>query len=196
MSTSKGPTSRQFEYLKFIETYIKLENRSPSESDTAAFFGVAGPSVHQMFVTLKSRGFVHRRRGLARSITPVTGVIKAAGKLDVHQIRCAQWPGGSTRPETAIRFVQFLVDRTLSSSLVSNAKYAVLLRLSLRAEPFLVKAGVSAQDAKAALLAHFATLKSENESGTRSKAGSGILGNSQPARKRQKPVDPNQLTLF
>ena len=55
-------------YLAFIRHYTKLHGRSPSETEMQGYFRVTPPSVHQMVVTLESRGLISRTPGKARSI--------------------------------------------------------------------------------------------------------------------------------
>jgi Mn-dependent DtxR family transcriptional regulator len=61
-------TERQGQYLSFISQYMKLNGRSPAESDIQRYFGVTPPTVHQMVVKLESLGLIARQPGVARSI--------------------------------------------------------------------------------------------------------------------------------
>ncbi|MGB5300413.1 MAG: helix-turn-helix domain-containing protein [Thiogranum sp.] len=61
-------TERQGQYLSFIFQYVKVNGRSPAESDIQRYFGVSPPTVHQMVVKLESLGLITRRPGVARSI--------------------------------------------------------------------------------------------------------------------------------
>ena len=61
-------TPRQGQYLAFIHTYAKLNHRPPAEADIQAYFRVSPPSVHQMILTLESRGLIARTPREARSI--------------------------------------------------------------------------------------------------------------------------------
>jgi Mn-dependent DtxR family transcriptional regulator len=61
-------TEKQGQYLSFIFSYIKLNNRSPAESDIQVYFKVSPPTVHQMVVKLESVGAIKRKAGVARSI--------------------------------------------------------------------------------------------------------------------------------
>lgn len=63
-----GPTLRQREYLRFIQSYMDRYRVAPSESRIAKHFMVAPPSAHQMVVALEKRGFIVRTPGKARSI--------------------------------------------------------------------------------------------------------------------------------
>ena len=63
-----GPTSRQREYLRFIQKYMDQYRIAPSESRIAGHFMVSPPSAHQMIVALEKRGFITRVPGQARSI--------------------------------------------------------------------------------------------------------------------------------
>ena len=61
-------TEKQGQYLSFIFSYIKLNNRSPAESDIQRYFKVRPPTVHQMVVKLESIGAIKKKAGIARSI--------------------------------------------------------------------------------------------------------------------------------
>ena len=61
-------TERQGQYLSFISQYMKVNGRSPAESDIQRYFGVSPPTVHQMVVKLESLGLISRKLGVARSI--------------------------------------------------------------------------------------------------------------------------------
>ena len=61
-------TEKQGQYLSFISQYMKVNGRSPAESDIQRYFGVSSPTVHQMVVKLESLGLISRKLGVARSI--------------------------------------------------------------------------------------------------------------------------------
>ena len=61
-------TEKQGQYLSFIFSYIKLNNRSPAEADIQRHFKVSPPTVHQMVVKLENVGSIKRKAGVARSI--------------------------------------------------------------------------------------------------------------------------------
>ena len=61
-------TERQGQYLSFISQYMKVNGRSPAESDIQRYFDVSPPTVHQMVVKLESLGLISRKLGVARSI--------------------------------------------------------------------------------------------------------------------------------
>lgn len=61
-------TSKQGQYLAFIQAYTKLNRRAPAEADMQRFFQVSPPSVHRMVVELESRQLIRRTPGVARSI--------------------------------------------------------------------------------------------------------------------------------
>lgn len=61
-------TSKQGQYLAFIQAYTKLNRRAPAEADMQRFFQVSPPSVHRMVVELESRQLIRRIPGVARSI--------------------------------------------------------------------------------------------------------------------------------
>ena len=62
-------TPRQGQFLAYINHYITLHGRPPSEAEMMQFFQVTPPSVHQMNLTLERRGLISRVPGQARSIT-------------------------------------------------------------------------------------------------------------------------------
>jgi DNA-binding MarR family transcriptional regulator len=61
-------TPKQGQYLAFIYHYTKIHRRPPSELDMQQYFQVTPPSVHQMILTLESRGLIERTPGQGRSI--------------------------------------------------------------------------------------------------------------------------------
>jgi len=61
-------STRQGQYLAFIESYIGLHGQAPAERDMEYYFRVSPPAVHQMVLTLEKRGFIQRTPGMARSI--------------------------------------------------------------------------------------------------------------------------------
>lgn len=61
-------TSKQGQYLVFIHDYTKVHGCPPAEADMQRHFRVSPPSVHQMILTLETRGFIERTPGRARSI--------------------------------------------------------------------------------------------------------------------------------
>jgi len=61
-------TEKQGQYLSYIFSYIKLNNRSPAEADIQGYFKVSPPTVHQMVVKLESIGAIKRTPRVARSI--------------------------------------------------------------------------------------------------------------------------------
>ena len=61
-------TEKQGQYLSFIFQYIKVNGRSPAESDIQRYFRVTPPAVHQMVVKLEILGLITRKPGVARSI--------------------------------------------------------------------------------------------------------------------------------
>jgi repressor LexA len=64
----KAFTDKQGQYLAFIYYRSKIHGTSPSEAELQQYFGVSLPSVHQMVLTLESRGLIERTPGQARSI--------------------------------------------------------------------------------------------------------------------------------
>ncbi|HVN05421.1 MAG TPA: hypothetical protein VMT86_13440 [Bryobacteraceae bacterium] len=61
-------TYKQGQYLAYITMYAKLHKRPPAELDLQMYFGVTPPSVHQMILTLESRGLISRVPWTPRSI--------------------------------------------------------------------------------------------------------------------------------
>lgn len=61
-------TSAQGQYLAFIHAYTLVIGRPPAEADMQRFFGVSGPTVHQMVVGLEKAGLISRQPGTPRSI--------------------------------------------------------------------------------------------------------------------------------
>jgi len=61
-------TEKQGQHLSFISQYMKVNGRSPAESDIQRYFRVSPPTVHQMVVKLESLGLIGRKTGVARSI--------------------------------------------------------------------------------------------------------------------------------
>jgi DNA-binding MarR family transcriptional regulator len=61
-------TDKQGQYLAFIRAYACIFGRPPAEADMQRHFRVTPPSVHQMVLTLESRGLIRRQPGVARSI--------------------------------------------------------------------------------------------------------------------------------
>jgi len=61
-------TEKQGQYLSFIYYYTKLNGRAPAEADMERYFAVTPPSVHQMVLTLESKGLIERTPGSGRSI--------------------------------------------------------------------------------------------------------------------------------
>ncbi len=61
-------TEKQGQYLAFIDSYITMYGRSPSEADLQRFFRKTPPTIHQMILKLEEKGFISRVPGQARSI--------------------------------------------------------------------------------------------------------------------------------
>jgi hypothetical protein len=64
----KAYTEKQGQFLAFIYYYSKIHGCAPSEADMQQYFRVSPPSVHQMILTLETRGLIERTPGKARSI--------------------------------------------------------------------------------------------------------------------------------
>ena len=65
---AKAFTSKQGQYLAFINLYTRLHRRPPAETDMQQYFRVSPPSVHQMVLMLERQGFIRRQPRTARSI--------------------------------------------------------------------------------------------------------------------------------
>jgi DNA-binding FadR family transcriptional regulator len=61
-------TPLQGQYLAFIQTYTLIHRVPPAERDMQYFFGVTAPAVHDMVLTLDTRGLVARTPGKPRSL--------------------------------------------------------------------------------------------------------------------------------
>ena len=61
-------TSKQGQYLAFIDAYTRVNRRPPAEHEMQRFFGVTPPTVHQMILTLEREGLIRRQPGVPRSI--------------------------------------------------------------------------------------------------------------------------------
>ena len=64
----KTYTEKQGQYLAFIYYYSKIHRYPPSEAEMQQYFRVSPPSVHQMILTLETKGLIERTPGRARSI--------------------------------------------------------------------------------------------------------------------------------
>jgi DNA-binding IclR family transcriptional regulator len=53
-------TSRQGQYLAFIDAYTLVNGRAPAHADIQRFFRVTPPSVHQVLLTLEREGMISR----------------------------------------------------------------------------------------------------------------------------------------
>jgi repressor LexA len=61
-------TSKQGQYLAFIYYYTKINRVAPAEIDMQRYFQTTPPAVHEMVMTLHSRGFISREPGKPRTI--------------------------------------------------------------------------------------------------------------------------------
>jgi SOS-response transcriptional repressor LexA len=61
-------TEKQGRYLAFIHYYTKLHGQPPSEAEMQRHFAVTPSTVHQMVLTLESKGLIRRTAGMVRSI--------------------------------------------------------------------------------------------------------------------------------
>jgi Mn-dependent DtxR family transcriptional regulator len=68
LTMKKAFTDKQGQYLAFIYYYSKIHGCPPVEAEIQRYFRVSPPSVHQMILTLETRGLIERTPGQARSI--------------------------------------------------------------------------------------------------------------------------------
>ena len=61
-------TTKQGQYLAFLDAYTRVHRRPPAEWELQRHFGVTPPSVHQMVLTLERAGLIRRQPGVPRSI--------------------------------------------------------------------------------------------------------------------------------
>ncbi len=61
-------TQKQGKYLAFIYYYTRIHGYPPAEADMQNYFKVSPPSVHQMVLPLRRRGFIDRIPGQPRAI--------------------------------------------------------------------------------------------------------------------------------
>ena len=66
--TKKSYTDKQGQCLAFIYYYTKINGRAPVEADMERHFSVTPPSVHQIVLTLETKGLIERTPGLGQSI--------------------------------------------------------------------------------------------------------------------------------
>ena len=68
-----GYTAKQGQYLSFIYYYMKIHRVPPAQADLQRYFRVSPPAVHQMLVSLETRGLIERIPGKPRSIRLLIG---------------------------------------------------------------------------------------------------------------------------
>ena len=61
-------TEKQGQYLAYIDSYMTMYGRAPTEADLQRFFRKTPPTIHQMILKLEEKGFISRVPGQARSI--------------------------------------------------------------------------------------------------------------------------------
>ena len=129
-------TSRQGEYLAFISQYRDLVDCSPSEGDIADFFGVSGPSAHQMVVTLAARSLLYRVPGVARGIRLT---------VSSHVLPLLGGPGylGADPVAGLTAFAVYVAKRLASRKTSPFASFAAIHLLAARLESFLAPLGAS-----------------------------------------------------
>ena len=130
----KLPTARQCEYLAFIAQYRALVEVSPSEGEMAKYFGVSGPSVHQMIVVLEANGFILRVPGAKRAVQLRVGnpLLPALGA-----------PGEVARDHASglASFALYLAHQFSSGPWWTFGSYGLIVRLAGRLEELLVELG-------------------------------------------------------
>jgi hypothetical protein len=80
------PTSRQREYLEFINKYMLRFGISPAEADIQRHFLVSAPSVNSMMQALERYGFITRQPRVARS-TRVVAPAQCAICGGIHHLK-------------------------------------------------------------------------------------------------------------
>lgn len=81
----------QGQYLAFIRMYTATSRRPPSEVDMQRFFGVTAPSLHQMVLTLETRGLIERVPGMPRSMRVV---VRVESLPTLQERQAGAWAGG------------------------------------------------------------------------------------------------------
>jgi repressor LexA len=88
------PTKREAEVLDFIRTYRRENGYAPSQVETAKYFGVSVPTVHQHIHALSEKGLLKLEKGKKRSIVapqdyksplvtiPLLGIVSAGGPIE------------------------------------------------------------------------------------------------------------------
>ncbi len=130
-------TPRQAEYLAFIAQYRDLIQCSPSEGDIADFFGVSGPSAHQMVVTLEARSLLCRVPGASRSI-------QLTVSRDILPLLSGPGSFGSDAVAGLTAFGVYLAQRLAAGNHSPLASFAAIHLLAARLEALLVPLGASA----------------------------------------------------
>lgn len=188
-------TSRQLQYMIFIAQYLELVGVAPSEGDIADYFGVSGPSAHQMVVTLETKGLLARLPGQSRSIR----LLVSGNGLPVI--------GGdgeeATNPHVGLAsFARYLAKRFAGSGAHSLARFASILRLAYRSEELLLESGASprfAERTREALLRAAqemvgnAPRDERMVSSTEDRRGAAAAA---PPKKPRREVPPEQGDLF
>lgn len=134
-------TPRQLQYLAFIAQYLEIAGVAPSEGDIAEYFGVSGPSAHQMVVTLETKGLLARLPGRSRSIHLLVsrGVLPVIGEAGDE---------APSRHSGKASFAIALAKRFATSNAHSLARFGRILRLAYRVEELLLEDGASPRLAK------------------------------------------------
>ncbi|QQR75867.1 MAG: hypothetical protein IPJ17_09960 [Holophagales bacterium] len=188
-------TPRQLQYLAFIAQYLEVAGVAPSEGDIAEYFGVSGPSAHQMVVTLETKGLLARLPGRSRSIRLLVsrGVLPVVGE-----------PGkeAPSRHTGMASFALALAKRFATSNAHSLARFASVLRLAYRVEELLLADGAGprvAERARKAVQRIADSMVGESRRSRRPASAAEVRRGPAPAPSPKKPrreVPPEQRDLF
>lgn len=69
-------TQKQGQYLAYIYYYTKVNGQPPAQADIQRYFQVTPPTVHQMLVSLESKGLLAKTAHQSRSITVLVPAIE------------------------------------------------------------------------------------------------------------------------
>ena len=195
MRANNEITLRQREYLAFIGQYSELAEVPPSEGDIASYFGVSGPSAHQMVVALEAKGLIARLPGVPRSIRLLVSREVLPG-LGAPGERVA------SRHAALAVFAHYLAGRLAQANIFALARFARLVRLSVRVEEALQAAGADRRTIKRSRKAVLAVARRLFRS--RPKAGEVAptpevpdkAGRPMTAKRPTREVPPDQGSLF
>lgn len=126
-----------------MSQYRDLVGCSPSEGDIADFFGVSGPSAHQMVVALEARSLLLRVPGAARGTRL---------RVPPHALPLLGGPGyvGDDPVAGLVAFAVYIAQRLASRNASPFAAFAAINLLAARLDGFLAPVGASAPAVKKA----------------------------------------------